>query len=68
MHILQIQGSGRVLLPNGEVQRVGFAGSNGHPFRGLGSILLRKGLVKTGHATMPDIRRWLKHTHVAPSP
>ena len=60
VHILQIQGSGRVQLPNGDVQRIGFAGSNGHPFRGLGSILLRKGLVKSGHATMPHIRSWLK--------
>src|SRR3546814_5880106 len=29
---LHVQGSGRVVFPDGRVQRVGFAGSNGHPF------------------------------------
>lgn len=60
VHILQIQGSGRVTFPDGYVQRVGFAGSNGHPFRGLGRILLDKGLLKSGQSTMPFIRGWLK--------
>ena len=33
---LHIQGSGRVKLPDGQVTRVGYAGSNGHPFTGIG--------------------------------
>lgn len=60
VHIMQIQGSGRVILPDGKVQRLGFAGSNGHAFKGLGRILLDHGILGPGQATMPFIRAWLK--------
>src|SRR3546814_21087429 len=35
---LHVQGSGRVIFPDGRVQRVGFAGSNGLPFYAIGQI------------------------------
>lgn len=60
VHVLHIQGSGRVMLPDGSVERIGYAGNNGHPFRGLGRIMLDRGVVEPGKATMPDIRAWLK--------
>lgn len=67
-HILHIQGSGRVTLPDGKVQRIGFAASNGHPFKGLGRILIDKGKVGAGEATMPAIRAWLRaHPDEAPA-
>lgn len=59
VHILHIQGSGRVTLPDGQVMRVGFAGSNGRVFRGIGSILLEAGAVKPGGASMVAVREWL---------
>lgn len=59
-HILHIQGSGQVTLPDGSVQRVGYAGNNGHGFVGIGSEMLRRGLLEPGKASMPDIRAWLK--------
>ena len=34
---LQIQGSGRVRLPDGQMIRVGFGGSNGHNYRSVGA-------------------------------
>lgn len=33
LYEMQIQGSGRIRLPNGELIRVGYAEQNGHPFR-----------------------------------
>lgn len=62
LHIAQIQGSSRVTLSGGERLRIGFAGSNGLPFKGLGRILLDHGLLAPGRATMADIRDWL-HAH-----
>ena len=59
VHILHIQGSGRVTLPDGQITRVGFAGSNGRVFRGIGSILLEAGAVKPGGASMVAVREWL---------
>jgi membrane-bound lytic murein transglycosylase A len=57
-HILHIQGSGRVTLPDGETVRLSFAGHNGHRFKGIGSILLEAGVLKS--ATMDNVRAWLR--------
>lgn len=60
VHILHIQGSGQVQLPDGDVLHVGYAGNNGHPFKGIGRIMLDEGLLAPGQASMPAIRAWLK--------
>lgn len=60
VHILHIQGSGRVTLPDGHVIRIGFAGHNGRSFRGIGGILLRAGVLKPGQGSMISVRDWLK--------
>jgi membrane-bound lytic murein transglycosylase A len=67
LHILQIQGSGRVLLDDGSVQRVAYAGNNGREFLGLGKILAAHGKLAANEATMPAIRAWLK-AHPAEAP
>jgi len=60
VHVLHIQGSGQVSLPGGAVMRVGFAGHNGHAFRGLGRILIDEGVLPQGGASMIAVRDWLK--------
>ena len=40
--MLQIQGSGRILLPNGRTLRVGFDGQNGQPYTPIGRILVQR--------------------------
>jgi membrane-bound lytic murein transglycosylase A len=60
LHVLQIQGSGRAILPDGETLRIGFAGSNGLPFVGVGRVMRERGLVEPGKASMQEIRAWLK--------
>jgi membrane-bound lytic murein transglycosylase A len=57
---LQVQGSGRVLFPGGRVQRVGFAGSNGHPFYAIGRALIEEGIVSRQDSSMQSIRDWLR--------
>jgi membrane-bound lytic murein transglycosylase A len=42
---LQVQGSGWLLLPNGEKLRVRYAGNNGHPFKSVGGYMIGKGLI-----------------------
>ena len=64
-HILSIQGSGRILLEDGSVARIGYAGNNGLPFVGLGKILRDHG--KIADSTMPAVRAWLK-SHPAEAP
>lgn len=58
--LMQIQGSAVALLDDGTSLRVSYADNNGHPFVGIGSLLIKKGLIKKGHSSMNQIRDWLK--------
>ncbi len=60
IHVMQIQGSAVAHMDNGEKIRVGFADSNGLPFRGIGSILLQNKLLPAGKANMIEIKKWLQ--------
>ena len=57
---LHIQGSGRIILRDGSVLRVGFAGSNGHPYTAIGAVLVAEGAIARERVSMPSIRAWLK--------
>lgn len=45
---LQIQGSGRLVTPEGEVIRIGYAGQNGREYVGIGSVMRERGLLGEG--------------------
>lgn len=55
---LQIQGSGRLLLPAGAV-RVGYDGHNGHPYTPVGRTLIEKGALTRETVSMQTIKDWL---------
>lgn len=55
---LQVQGSGRVRLDNGETVRVGYADQNGHPYRSIGKWLVEKGEITLDKASMQGIKEW----------
>ncbi len=55
---LQIQGSGRVDLAEGGVMRVGYADQNGQPFRSVARVLIDRGELSVGQASMQGIREW----------
>lgn len=57
--LLQVQGSGRILLPDGGVLRLGFAGHNGHPYVSIGRTLIQRGALKPGQAGWQQIRDWI---------
>ncbi len=59
LFFLQIQGSGRVALDSGETVRVGYAESNGHPYRAIGRVLLDRGWLSPAEVSMQGIRRCL---------
>ncbi len=56
---LQIQGSGRIRLPDGSGIRVGFGGKNGHPYRSIGNEMIRRGILPEHKASAAMIRRWV---------
>jgi membrane-bound lytic murein transglycosylase A len=60
LFFLEIQGSGRIRLPDGKMLHVGYADQNGHPYVAIGRTLVDSGAMKLEEATMPAIRDWLK--------
>ena len=56
---LQIQGSGRLLLPDGGLLRLLYAGKNGHPYVPIGRRLIERGAVAREAMSMQAIRAWL---------
>jgi membrane-bound lytic murein transglycosylase A len=58
LFFLQVQGSGRVKLENGETVRVGYAEQNGHPYKSIGRLLVERGELSVVEASMQGIRAW----------
>ena len=56
---LQIQGSGLIELPDGKRMRVGYSDQNGHPYRGIGRVLVDRGELKLEEASMQGIKGWI---------
>ncbi|MBW1996698.1 MAG: MltA domain-containing protein [Deltaproteobacteria bacterium] len=57
---LHIQGSGRLILPDGEEIHVGYASSNGRSYRSIGRYLIQKGLMDRENMSMQGIRNFLR--------
>jgi membrane-bound lytic murein transglycosylase A len=55
---LQIQGSGRIELPSGELIKIGHAGHNGHPYHSVAQKLVNMGELTRDQASMWDIKDW----------
>jgi membrane-bound lytic murein transglycosylase A len=55
---LQIQGSGRIKLPDGVSMRVGYADQNGHPFRSIARVLIDRGDLAPERASKQGIEAW----------
>lgn len=56
---LHIQGSGRVVMPDGEVLRIGYAGQNGRPYVSIGRLLIDRGEIPRDQMSMQALRAWL---------
>lgn len=60
LFFLQIQGSGRINLSNGQTIRVGYSGSNGHEYRSIGAELVRRGTFAAHQVSAQVIKNWVK--------
>lgn len=60
LFFLQIQGSGRIKLPDGKMVRVGYADQNGHPYQSIGRVLIERGDLQSEQASMQGIQAWAR--------
>lgn len=58
LFFLHIQGSGRIVLDNGETMKIGFADQNGHPYNSIGKLLVERGELPLEKASMQGIKQW----------
>lgn len=55
---VHVQGAARILLDDGSIMRVGFAGRNWRRYRSVGRELVRQGVLTPAQASMQGIRAW----------
>ncbi len=64
---LEIQGSGRVDLPDGSAVELGYDGQNGRTYVPIGRLLVERGALPREAVSMQSIRAWLA-AHPAQAP
>ncbi|HEY1145353.1 MAG TPA: MltA domain-containing protein, partial [Allosphingosinicella sp.] len=57
---LQIQGSGRLALPDGGVMRIGYDNQNGREYVAIGRLLKERGILPPGGTNMESIVAWMR--------
>lgn len=60
LFFLQVQGSGRVKLTDGNLVRLNYADQNGHPYQSIGRVLVERGDLKLEEASMQGIQSWAR--------
>jgi membrane-bound lytic murein transglycosylase A len=59
LFFLQVQGAGRVRLPDSSVMRVGYDGKNGRTYTPIGSVLVAEKALAPSDVSMQSIKAWL---------
>lgn len=59
LFFLQIQGSGKVQLPNKKFINIGYGAQNGHPYYAVGKKLIEMGAIEKENISLQSIKNWL---------
>ena len=60
LSFLHIQGSGRIILPDGSRTRIGFDGKNGYDYSSVGKALVRAKLIPRNKVSLDSVKAWLR--------
>ncbi len=60
VYFLQVQGSGRIKMPDGRTLRVGYAGRNGFEYRSVGQEMVRRGTHTIDQVSAQEIARYVR--------
>jgi membrane-bound lytic murein transglycosylase A len=58
--MVQVQGSARVLLPDGRLLRLTYAGRNGRPYSSIGRILIDEGHIPAAEMSLANLKGWIR--------
>lgn len=61
VYFLQVQGSGRIRMPDGRILRVGYAGRNGHAYRSVGQEMVRRGTHSMDQVSAQEIASYVRN-------
>ncbi len=59
LFFVEIQGSGRVVFPDGTSIRIGYGEQNGLPYTAIGKLLRDRNILPPGGASMQSIKAWI---------
>ena len=60
LFFLEVQGSGRVKLENGDVIYIGYDNQNGYPYKSIGKYLIHQGEIAQEDISLQSIKQWFK--------
>lgn len=59
LFFLQIQGSGKVITPEGQSVHLQYADNNGRPFVSIGTYMAKQGYMNLNQTSMQGIKEWM---------
>ena len=59
-YFLHIQGSGFLQFDDGQLEAVQYMGSNERPYKSVGKMMIRDGIITTGQGSMQGIKRYFR--------
>ena len=68
VYFLQVQGSGRIELPDGEKIRITYDGKNGYPYTSIGRELIQAGTFTPDNMSLKALANWLKADRARAAP
>jgi len=60
LYFLEVQGSGKVKLQNGEMINIGYANQNGHKYSSIGKYLINQNYISKENISLQTIKSFLK--------
>ena len=61
LFFLEVQGSGRVELENGENIFIGYDNQNGHRYKSIGKYLINQGEISKENVSLQSIKEWFEN-------
>jgi len=58
--LIQVQGSARIVLPDGRRLRLKYAGRNGHPYTSIGKVIIAQNHIAAESMTLARLKSWLR--------